>query len=76
MALENNQLDGHGDIAQFLEKFKENTFSPANPPEGFFAPREGPFPPSLPNTNVPLKNWNKKSANWKTALKPLPDRTN
>lgn len=44
MALENNQLDGHGDIAQFLEKFKENTFSPANPPEGFFAPREGAVP--------------------------------
>ena len=44
MALENNQLDGHSDIAQFLEKFKENTFSPANPPEGFFAPREGAVP--------------------------------
>lgn len=44
MALDNNQFDGHGDIAQFLEKFKEQTFSAANPPEGAYAPREGSVP--------------------------------
>lgn len=44
MALDNNQFDGHGDIAQFLEKFKEQTFSAANPPEGVYAPREGSVP--------------------------------
>lgn len=44
MALDNNQFDGHGDIAQFLEKFKEQTFSDSNPPEGAYAPREGSVP--------------------------------
>ena len=41
MALDNNQFDGHGDIAQFLEKFKEQTFSaPATPPVNTYAARE------------------------------------
>ena len=46
MALDNNQFDGHGDIAQFLEKFKEQTFSPANAPfqPSDFAPRENSLP--------------------------------
>ena len=46
MALDNNQFDGHGDIAQFLEKFKEQTFSPSNAPfkPSDFAPRENSLP--------------------------------
>ncbi len=44
MALDNNQFDGHGDIAQFLEKFKEQSFSDANPSDGAYAPREGAAP--------------------------------
>lgn len=40
MALENNQFDGHRDIAQFLEKFKENTFSSAVPSSPNIFPTE------------------------------------
>lgn len=34
MSLDNNQFESHGDIAQFLEKFKEQSFSSAVPPAG------------------------------------------
>ncbi len=44
MALDNNQYDGHGDIAQFLEKFKEQTFSAVNSPENAYPSREGSLP--------------------------------
>lgn len=44
MALDNNQFDGHGDIAQFLEKFKEQTFSDTNKSDKAYSPREGTAP--------------------------------
>lgn len=45
MALDNNQFDGHGDIAQFLEKFKEQTFStPITPPVNTYSAREDSIP--------------------------------
>lgn len=44
MALENNQFDGHSDIAQFLEKFKEQTFSDVNSPESRYPSREESVP--------------------------------
>ncbi len=44
MALDNNQFDGHGDIAHFLEKFKEQSFSDSNSTEKGYAPREGTPP--------------------------------
>ncbi len=44
MALDNNQFDGHGDIAQFLEKFKEQSFPGASAPENVYASREGSVP--------------------------------
>ena len=45
MALDNNQFDGHGDIAQFLEKFKEQTFSaPVTPPVNTYSSREDSIP--------------------------------
>ena len=44
MALDNNQFDGHGDIAQFLEKFKEQSFSDANPPDNAYVSREEAVP--------------------------------
>lgn len=34
MSLDNNQFEGHGDIAQFLEKFKEQSFSSSVTPAG------------------------------------------
>ena len=34
MSLDNNQFEGHGDIAQFLEKFKEQSFSSPIAPAG------------------------------------------
>ena len=44
MALDNNQFDGHGDIAQFLEKFKEQSFPGANVSESHYTPRESSVP--------------------------------
>ena len=44
MALDNNQFDGHGDIAQFLEKFKEQSFSENNTSDKAYSPREGTVP--------------------------------
>ncbi len=44
MALDNNQYDGHGDIAQFLEKFKEQTFAAASSADKGYSPREGSVP--------------------------------
>lgn len=34
MSLDNNQFESHGDIAQFLEKFKEQSFPSAGAPSG------------------------------------------
>lgn len=44
MALDNNQFDGHGDIAQFLEKFKEQSFPGVNVSESHYTPRESSVP--------------------------------
>ncbi len=44
MALDNNQFDGHGDIAQFLEKFKEQAFSDTHKSDKAYSPREGAAP--------------------------------
>ncbi len=44
MALDNNQFDGHGDIAQFLEKFKEQSFPGASSSDNLYGSR----PESVP----------------------------
>ncbi|MGN0024927.1 MAG: hypothetical protein ACI351_05790 [Candidatus Avelusimicrobium sp.] len=47
MSLDNNQFEGHGDIAQFLEKFKEQSFSSSVTPAGAdFGERLIPSKPS------------------------------
>ena len=44
MALDNNQYDGPGDLAQFLEKCKEQTFAAASSADKGYSPREGSVP--------------------------------
>lgn len=44
MSLDNNPFESHGDIAQFLEKFKEQTFSSSVTPADAYAPGERVIP--------------------------------